>query len=244
MSIFDMFKGKAPEQAQQQQPQQQQLNNSGGQHIQNNPTVPNANNSPQQVPTPQNPDPQSPVANFNDLWKMEPTQPNQTPNFKIDPQQLASVSSKLNFASSISPDDLAKITAGGDGAVGALMNVLNTFGQNIFSTSAQFSSQMTESGYTSAQQAIDRGLPSIVNQQLGRNELFQSNPNLSSPEVKPLVMAIQNQIQQKYPNAAPGEVNSMVEKYFQRVGQVFQKEDPNAAAASKQNANFDFSQFL
>ena len=240
MSIFDMFKGKAPEQAQQ-QPQQQQPNSAGNQHIQNNPTVPNASNSPQQLPSPQNPDPQSPVANFNDLWKMESTPQNQAPNFKIDPQQLANVSSKLNFANSVSQDDLAKITAGGDEAVGALMNVLNAFGRNIFSTSAQFSSHMTESGYASAQQAIDRGLPSIVNQQLGRNELFQSNPKLRDPALQPLVMAVQNQVQQ-YPNASPSEINSMVEQYMQHVGSTFAKDAP--VQKNAQSANFDFANFL
>ena len=69
MSIFDIFSGKSNQQQQQQQSQQPAPNASGSQHVQNNPTVPTANNTVIQQPQPDNPTPESPVAKFDDLWK-------------------------------------------------------------------------------------------------------------------------------------------------------------------------------
>ena len=238
MSVFDMFR---------KQPKQPIPPSGANPHVEANPTVPNSTNTPQQNPTPSDPAPQSPNAEFAELWKMEPTQPNQSPNFKLDPQQLSQVTGNMNFAKSVRQEDLAKIVSGGEEAVGALMNVLNSVGREIFSTNAQFSSHMTEAGYNSAQQAIDRGLPNLVKKQFTQNELFQSNPKLREPALQPLVMAIQSQISQKYPNASPSEVNGMVDKYFNDVvAKSFAKEDPKQqeTGSPQQGANFNFASFL
>lgn len=241
MSVFDVFRKNPP---QQNQPQQQSPQNESA-HITNNPTVPNSTNTPEQNPTPQNPNPVSPNAEFADLWTMNNTQSNQAPNFKLNPQQLNQVTGNLNFAKSVNQDDLAKIVQGGEEAVGALVNVLNSVGREIFSTNAQFSSHMTEAGYNSAQQAIDRGLPNLVKKQFTQNELFQANPKLREPALQPLVMAIQSQIAQKYPNASPQEVNGMVDKYFSEVvSKSFSKDSESPQAQSGKSNNYDFSSFL
>lgn len=242
MSVFDLFRKNAPQQGQQQpQPQGESA------HITNNPTVPNSTNTPEQNPTPQNPDPKSPNAEFADLWKMEPTQTNQAPNFRIDPKQLSQVTGNMDFAKSVSRDDLAKIVQGGEEAVAALVNVMNAVGREVFTTNAQFSSHMTEAGYNTAQQAINQGLPNLVKKQFTQNELFQANPKLRDPALQPLVMAIQSQITQKYPNASAGEVNSMVDKYFSDVvAKSFSKGDQGQQSQGQSGApsNYDFSSFL
>lgn len=212
--------------------------------MQNNPMIPDTSNSPQQVPTPENPQPESPVAKFDDLWTIESTQPNQAPNFKLDPQHLSKVSSQMDFSRAVSQDDLSKIAQGGEEAVGALMNVLNSVGRSIFSTNAQFTSHMTEQGYSTAQQAIDSGLPNLVKKQFSQNELFQTNPKLKEPALQPLVMAIQSQVAQKHPNATPSEVNAMVNQYFTEVvGKSFTPEQPQQQQSAQSQA-FDFSSFI
>ncbi len=238
MAIFDIFKSKQPEQQAQQQPV-------GNSHIQNNPMIPDNTNTPAHQQTAENPNPESPLDKFNDLWKMEPTQGNQAPNFRIDPEQLGKVTSQMDFSRSVSQQDLEQIVNGGEEAVGALMNVLNGVGRQIFSMNAQFTSHMTEQGYSTAQQAIDAGLPNLVKKQFSQNELFQSNPKLKEPALQPLVMAIQSQVAQKYPNATPSEVNAMVDQYFTEVvGKSFTKEDPKAQSQAASSANFDFSSFI
>lgn len=238
MAIFDIFRPAQPQQPAPQAPENQ--------HIQNNPTVPTSQNSPTQQPTPDNPAPESPVANFAELWKMEPTQANQSPNFRIDPQQLSKVTSSMNFAKSVSRDELAKVAQGGEEAVGAMVNILNQVGREIFGMGAQFSSHMTEQGYNTAQTALNTGIPNLVKKQVTQNELFQANPKLKEPALQPLVMAIQSQITQKYPNATPQEINGMVDQYFTEVvGKSFAKEtSQDQSGKSNTAAGFDFSSFL
>lgn len=242
MSVFDMFRKNA-------QPQPQPANpGTGNPHVDGNPTLPNPANTPKLKPTPTDPDPKSPNAEFAELWKIDPKQPNQAPNFNINPEQLSKVSSTMNFAKSVSKDDLSKIVQGGEEAVGALVNVLNSVGREIFSTNAQFSSHMTEAGYKTAQQSIDRGLPDLVKKQFTTNKLFESNPRLNDPALQPLVLAIQSQISQKYPNASSGEVTAMVDKYFTEVvAKSFGKagsEIEDATGQPGKTNNYDFSSFL
>ena len=243
MSVFDLFRKNPPQQQGQQPPQGQDGNNP---HVTNNPTVPNSTNTPEQNPSASNPDPKSPNAEFADLWKMEPTQQNQAPNFRIDPKQLSQVTGNMDFSKSVSRDDLAKIVQGGEEAVGALVSVLNSVGREIFSTNAQFSSHMTEAGYNTAQQAINQGLPNLVKKQFTQNELFAANPKLRDPALQPLVMAIQSQITQKYPNASAGEVNGMVDKYFNDVVAKSFNKDGQGQSQNQSGpvANYDFSSFL
>lgn len=244
MAIFDIFRPQ-PQGQPQQQGQQPQQPTSGNPHVDANPMVPSANNTPQQQPTPQDPEPKSPNAEFAELWKIEPTASNQTPNFKIDPAQLNKVSSQMNFAKNVRQEDVAKIMQGGEEAVGALMNVLNAVGRDVFAMNAQFTSNMAESGYQAAQSSINSGLPNLVKQQFTRNELFESNPKLREPAMQPLVLAIQSQISQKYPNATAAEVNSMVDKYFNEVvAKSFAPEPQRDTQQALQDEAFNFASFL
>lgn len=237
MSILDIFRKPEPQQQQQQQPP------AGSQHAQANPTVPNQSNTPIQNPTVQDPNPQSPNAQFADLWKIEPTQQPSAPNFRIDPEQLQQVSGKLDFVKSVPREDLAKVAAGGEEAVEAMVNILNAVGRNVFSMNAQFASNMTESGYNNAQKAISTELPTLVKKQLSQQELFESNAKLRDPALQPLVLAIQSQVTQKYPNASPSEVNAMVSRYFsETVAGAFAK--PAEENKQKDDGAFDFSSFL
>lgn len=241
MSIFNIFRPNA------QQPQQQgQPSTPASPHVENNPTVPNNTNTPPApAPSPENPQGQSPTDGFKDLWKMEPNQQGQAPNFKLNPEHLQQTAGKLDFTKAVNRDDLQKIAGGGDEAIGALMNVLNTFGQAVFSTNAQFSSHLTEAGYKAASESIDRGLPNLVKKQFAQSDLFTKNSKLRDPALQPLVLAIQSQISDRHPNASPAEVNAMVEQYFNStVATAFKKEDDKESQGSKASLPDDFSSFL
>lgn len=240
MSVFDMFRKPQAQSQPQQQPQPQ-----GNQHVQTNPTVPNQTNTPEQQPSAQNPNPESPVDKFKDLWNTPSHSADQNPVFTLQPEQLNQVASKLNFSQGISQETLAKVAAGGDEAVKALGEVINIMGQNIFKNSAQFTSHITEAGYGAAQQQINKGLPTLVKQQLSTSQLFESNPALRDPAIQPVVKALHSQLTQTYPNASPTEINGMLGDYMTRMSGAFGKE--NGQDKQRQNSgpdNFDFSSFL
>lgn len=244
MSIFNTIFGQRQQQQPQQQPQQQAPQQQAQPGAQNNPTVPNQSNTPQQQQQVDGTGGGSPNNNFADLWKMEPAQQaSQGPNFKLNPQQLQTAVSSMDFAKNVSQEDMQKIFAGGQDAMQAFSNVLNQFGRNLFSTNAQFSSNLVESGYNASQQSLQSGLPSMVKKQFSQQELFQANPKLRDPALQPLVLAIQSQITEKFPSASPSEVNSMVEQYFNKtVAGAFTQDTPQQQQSGPRND--DFSSFL
>lgn len=246
MSIFQQLFGNKPQQAatpqQAQQPQSQQP--TPNQHIQHNNQVPNGSNTPVQQPTPENPNPQSPNQEFADLWSnTSQQQQGQEPNFRLDPAKLNEQLANASFTGAIKPEQVQKILAGGEEAVGALMDVLNTFGRDVFSKSANFSSNMAENSYAHATRSVKNGLPDLVKSTLSQQELFTANPKLRDPALQPMVQAIQGQIQAKHPNASPGEVNAMVNQYFDRVKGAFTKEEAPQQKNNTADAA-DFSSFL
>lgn len=241
--LFGGNKSQQQQQAQQQQVQQVQQTQTA--HVQDNPTIPKGT-EPGANPNPQTQATQSPTDNFSDLWNTSNQQPNQAPDFKLNPEQLQQVTGKMDFTRNLNREDLAAIAQGGDAAVTALGNILNGFGRELFGASAQFSSHMTENGYKSASQIIDQGLPGLVRSQMTEQHLYTSNPKLKDPALQPLVGAMQSQFSAKYPNASPQEITDMVSKYFTTVvGGAFAKaEDPATAGKNAVPASADFSSFL
>lgn len=217
------------------------------QHVQNNPTVPSGNNVPATPVSGEPQNGQSPTDQFKDLWSTPPTQQgNQAPNFQLTPEQLSGVTSKMNFASGISQDQFAKVAAGGQEAAQALADIVNQVGRQAFTASAQFSSNLTEAGYNTANQRIGAALPTLVTNHLAKDSLYQANPKLRDPAIQPMVEALQSQLQMKNPNATPQEINASVNAYFERVQQVIgaPAAAANAQAASTQADFGDFSSFL
>lgn len=238
MSIFDLFRGQpAQQQGQQQAPQNPP-------HIQNNPTVPQGN-EPSMAPKPGEQAQPSPTDKFKDLWNTtNQGTGTQAPNFKLSQEQLSKVTSGMNFGSSVSREDLAKIAQGGQEAVEALGNVLNAFGREVFSTSAQFSSHLTEAGYNTASKIIDNGLPGAIKSHLTQEQLFNSNPQFRDPALQPLVGALQAQFQAQRPNATPTEIQDLVHEYMNTVvvGAFKPKEAPSQQSRDAKQA--DFSSFV
>lgn len=248
MSIFETIFGKNNQAQQQQQPQQQQQQapaQQQNQHVANNPTVPGNQVTPTPAANPNAADPtQSPNDKFSNLWENVPKQGSDAPNFKINPEQLKQVSTGMDFSRNVSRDDLAKIAQGGEEAVAALTNVLNSVGRDIFNANAQFSSHMTETGYNMASQSIEKGMPNWVKQQFAQNELFTANPALRKPSLQPLVNALQDQFSAKHPNATPQEINALVSEYMStEVAGAFAK--PEAAPTQgPRAAQHNFASFL
>lgn len=253
MSILQTIFGSKPavntaqpqqQQQQQGQPPQPQAQAPQQEHINANNTVPNPNNTQQQLPTPQTPNPESPNDKYAQLWDTSNLQAGQAPNFKLPPEKLQQVTSGLDFTKSIQQADLEKIAQGGVEAVGALQSILTSFGQDLFAKSAQFSAHMTESGYNVASQGLQRDMPTMVRNQLASNELYAGNEKLRNPALKPLMDSMQSQFAAKFPSATAQEINSMVTDYMSTVVAGAFAPTPTVDPRAKSDGAQDFSSFV
>jgi len=193
---------------------------------------------PNNVPEPE----KTPLDQFNTLWDTNPDAPAPAGEFKpeaLDPTKLQEVMSKVNLTGAITPELQARINAGGEDAMAAMLEIVNTTGQTAMVHSATVANKMLESNSTKLMAALEAKIPGLVKAQGVNSALTEKNPIFSNPAVKPFMDATQAQLQLKNPDATPAEITAMTQEYVLAVGQAF-----NPAPAEKlPDAGDDWSKF-
>lgn len=206
-----------------------------------NPTVPSAATTPPAGAIPNQPEGESPLAQYDDLWQTEAAKPNE-PLFKLDPKKLQESVSKLDFRKVVNTDDLAAINAGGESATQALLNVMNKFSQAATANQTAITTQLISSAMEKNNSTLESRLPSMMRSQ-NVNELTQkSNPLLKSAAAAPVVQALSDQMQRKYPAASAEEINSHVMTLLGGFADAIKA--PELAAKQAKNPGEDWSSFL
>lgn len=234
MGIMDMFRASAPAPAAPAAPA----------------TQPTPGNIPPGTPgeTPQTADnttpaqgTESPFAAFTDLWK---TDPNATPDaaadsLKIDPQKLHEAASKVDFSKVITEDQLKAIQAGGENATAAFAQAMNKVAQQVYAQSAYASTQLVEQAVKQAKEQFTAQIPSLLKKQQVNASLRDNNKLLSDPAVAPMVQALEHQFVQKFPQATPTEITTMVEDYITNFANIFKKAETGDTTPASGNTGTD-----
>lgn len=226
----------------------------------NNPGVPLPGTTENGLPTPpsgnsvgapgnSDSNPSSPFAEFKDIWQTPTTpDPSQAPIFsQMDPAKVMEAAKKHNFATSITPEMLAKIQAGGTEATQAFAAAMNSVAQTVYAQSAVATTKIVEQALGKAQERYDANLPSLVKKLSANENLLAENPLLSNPAIQPLVGALQEQLVRKNPNATSAEIQSQVNAYFASLGTAFAPkpvETPASKAAKAAAVQDDWSKFF
>lgn len=215
-----------PQQGQNQPPLQQQLPNGQGTSVLENPAATTTQNQPMQIPhasTPADQTPQkaSPLDDFKDLWSNPPVDPANPkkgpPTLNTDPQKIAEAAKKLNFSRSVDPALVQKALAGDQQA---FMNVLNNVAQQTFALAAQAATQVVGRHTDNVREHIMSELPSHLKSFAAQDNLLSENPAFSNPAVQPLVLAVQEQLARKFPEATSDQLRKHAIKYLQQVGAI------------------------
>jgi hypothetical protein len=223
---------------------------------QNNPvTAPNGvvpNNTP--APNTPNQEPQSPLDAFKDIWNTpqpDPKNPNPAdqPLFNVDPKKVFEQASKVDFTKQISPELLAKVAAGGQDGVAAMLAIVNTATQNAYGQSTLSTLSLMEKALAKQAEKQKAELPGLLKTYNVNANLSAENPILNHPSIQPLREAMSTMLSAKNPTASETEIQRTVVEYFNTLGQQFapKKELTPAEKRAQQwneNANQDFSGFL
>jgi len=190
-------------------------------NLQNNPPPPAA--PPSQtvapngvVPPSGQEDGKSPAADFSKLWEPTPVDPNKKPEDSqaLTPQQMLEAAAKVDFAKVIDKETLAKINAGGDGAMEALVSALNKVSQQTYAQSTLVADKLITAQVERAKEEFAKQVPELVKRQRMQDGLIKENPAFKDPAVAPIVNTIQNQFAEKFPGATADELQVMAQKYF------------------------------
>lgn len=201
------------------------------------PTVPNQGNIPPAVVDPTvvpvvEPVPDTPLAPFESLWQTVPkTEGDTTPTLSapLTAAEITKAAQGANFTSGVTPEQLAAVVAGGDGASEALMGLLNQVGRQVMVQQTLVNNELTSKNIAEHLAVQSHGIPDLVRTHATQAHMATENPIFNNPAIKPVVEATRTQLQAKFPNAAPAEIAQMTKDYITSMGEAFApKPDPNA----------------
>lgn len=207
---------------------------------------PNATPAPGSPATPATPAkpavPDSPLDQFSSLWEPVTNEngDTSTPD-TLDPAKLQELVKSANFTSGLNPESLAAIQAGGEGAVTAFTDSLNTVAQQVLMQATLAANQMQEHKIKTELEKQAATIPDMIRSQSLSNNLKTANPVFSNPAVTPIMEAVQSQLAAKNPNATADELTVMTQDFVSVLGEAFSPKAPSETPASE---DIDWSKFL
>ena len=244
MGVLDMlFGGQAaqPQPAQQaqqpaQQPAAQQQTTGTAGTDPNNPTVPAGAQQATQQPAETNP-----LDTLKDLWttqQPDATQQQPASVLDLDPKQLMASAQKMDFSKVIKPEQLQAIAAGGEGAMQAFGQVLNTVTQASDAQSTLSASKLIKEALKEHGQGLDTRISETMRRNLATEGMINDRPELRHPAAQPVISAIQSQLAAKFPQATSAELRKLSEDYFTGLGSIFApKKDQQQEGSGKPSAD-------
>lgn len=187
-----------------------------------------------------------PMDKFKDMWapvkpvEGAPAEFNPGSIFNMDQKSIQEAVGQINFAEGINADQLAAITAGGEGALAAFAQVLNQSSAKAMALSTQAAGKMIETALTQASGAMDKKINNGVKLNQVHTQLQELNPALSSPAAAPMVQALTSQLTAKFPMSSSAEISGMVTEYMTNFAALAAgKKEPVADPATAGKTNWD-----
>lgn len=188
--------------------------------------------------------PVSPLDQFTALWEPTPaptgvdgTLPgNIFAGATLD--KMVAASRNVDFAKSIPPEMLTKITAGGPEAAAAFQAVINDISQRAYAQSSFAATQIVETALKKFNEGLDTRLPSQIKKHQVSQTIRDDNPALTHPAAAPILEALQAQMTVKYPNASVTEIKDMAKQYLTSFNTVANPVKPTAVPASEDWGRF------
>lgn len=191
-------------------------------------------------------DNKSPLDAFTDLWKTDPNAAANVnePYFKVDMESLQKAAANQNFATAITPEQIAAISKGGEEAVKAFADAINSATREVYARSAFATTKIVENALAKAETKIGNKVPDLIKQYTVSDSLRTENPALSHPAAQPIINALEAVVLQKHPNATAAEQRAMALDYLTAFSAAVSPTKPDAAAVKKAAQETDWSTFL
>lgn len=190
---------------------------------------------------------ESPTAKFATLWepnKTDEPKPGEQPQ-GLTPEKMLEAASKVDFTKALNRELVEKLQAGGTDAVQATLALMNQTAQQVYGQSVVVSQKLVEKAIAEARQEFASQVPGMMKRQSAQEALVQSNPAFKDPAVAPVVAAVQQQLQQKYPNATSAEIAELAQDYFKNAAGVFAGKPPESATKpTGAEADFDWEGWI
>lgn len=183
----------------------------------------------------------TPFADFQDLWKNEPTDPNALSSVfgDLEPKKFMEAAGRIDFSKAVTPEMLTAISAGGEPAMAAFAQAMNKVAQGVYAQSAFATTKIVEQALARSKENFLAELPQHIKKEAVRGSLRAENPIFSNPAVQPIISALEAQMTVKYPNASAGEITAMAKQYVEALGTSFAPKPPAAVGSDGKPSKVD-----
>lgn len=193
------------------------------------------------IPGGQGSSPDSPLANYADLWKNKPNESTSAePTLELKAEDVQGIVNKANFSSVLTPEMLAAIGEGGEGAQQAFSLAMNEVAKNVMVQATLVNNKLTQKAVKDALEHQKKSLPELLRQQSVLNHSKESNPLFTNPAVQPILESAQEALMRKFPDAPPADITRMAQEYIVAMGEAFAPKPTVTVPAGEQ----DWSKFL
>jgi hypothetical protein len=190
----------------------------------------------------------SPLDEFAKLWDTDPNAASgATPYFNVNMEALNKAAAGQDFTSGITPEHLAAIAGGGEGAVKAFADAINASSRDVYARSALATTKIVESALAKAETKFNASVPGMIKQHGLQDGLRSENPAFSHPAAQPIIGALEKQLTQKYPNATANELRNMATQYLTSFSAAIGTPTTNAAthaSGGSKPSEMDWTTFL
>lgn len=210
-----------------------------------NPTVP-ASSVESMTPAEKKPEG---LDQYKDLWaphkEGEGPKQHKSTFADVTPEALKTHASSKDFSKVITPEMMAKISAGGEEAAAAMMQAMNSVSQAAYAESNASAMSLIDAALAKQREQFVESIPGMLKQQNLSENLRNSNPIFDHPASKPIVEMFQAQIALKYPNATVAEQTKMAQDFMIDFAKAANPEKPSAAQVKQSEKNkTDWSDFF
>lgn len=219
-------------------------------------TQPASMPAPSQISTPNNPNlpqpaggegatpsatpaaPASPMDGHATLWQNDATNKGvpAAPLFDIDPAKFQSAIQGADFTTDVPADIMQKALAGDVAAFSAAMNGV---ARQAFSHQTMATTKLIEQALDRRSREMEARMPELV-RKANVSEQLQDNPMFQHEATRPLMDALQQQLQTKFPKATASQIAEQARNYVSNFAKLAGGNAPaDALAADAAKDNWD-----
>lgn len=183
--------------------------------------------------------PTSALEPFKDMWEPnvdaegKPVSTTPETPAPLDQKELQKVIGEADFSKAISPEVLAAINAGGEGANEALITAMNSVAQSTMLQSTLATDKIVKQAVEEATKATAIKVAEQIRKQNLSDNLLETNPLFSNPAVKPVMDAVQSQLATKFPAASTAQLTKMAQDYVLAMNSELNPEDTTTSDTAK-----------
>ena len=186
---------------------------------------------------------ESPLDKFTEVVNTKPNDsaiPNVT--FDAKPEDLLKIAQTKDYTKSVTQEQVAAITEGGEKAAKALISIVNSVAQSSFADSAAVTGTIVEQALAKQNEHFQKALPGILRNAGINKSVADANPIFKHPAVKTMVSGLASQLATKYPDASEAEITEMAQEYFTTFAGQLNSGATKDQPAAKSN-EMDWSEF-